>query len=283
MAGVAGSGDDGRVRLGWLLLGRWDRGLPERRAFPKDEAQRIWQRASWWAWRDPWVRRPLIAVWAGWGLLCLAYFALFLFFRPSKATNFRIVLAMQLLTPVVGLLARWLTLSRTRKHVRLEIGTLCPDCGYDLRGGQLDWRTGLADPKTGEFKCPECGAALRRVYVEKGGTGSDPRRKRDSKSHVNHVRPARHAVVRQVAYKVGRSEVLILSEFRVCECCLVDVQTLTLGCGGQVDEQLRSATAGMAARIRGEDGKINPLRAQMSQPDTHDISCRRVTPLLTAA
>jgi hypothetical protein len=61
------------------------------------------------------------------------------------------------------------TLSPTRRHLRLEIGTLCPDRGYDLRGGQLDWRTGLADPKTGRFNCPECGAELRRVYVEEGG------------------------------------------------------------------------------------------------------------------
>jgi hypothetical protein len=105
-------------------------------------------------------------VWVGWGLLCLSYFLMYyLEFRPTVATNFRILVGLQLLLPVAGLLVRWLTLSRTRKHVRLEIGTLCPDCGYDLRGGQLDWRTGLANPKTGEFNCPECGAALRRVYA----------------------------------------------------------------------------------------------------------------------
>jgi uncharacterized protein (UPF0212 family) len=172
MAGVAGSGDDGRVRFGWLLLGRWDRGLPELRAFPKDEARRIWERADWWAWQDPWVRRPVVAVWVGWGLLCAAYLGLaFLGLRPTFATHLRILVGLQLLLPVAILLARWLTLSRTRKHVRLEIGTVCPECGYDLRGGQLDWRTGLVDPKTGEFNCPECGAALRRVYVEEESDG----------------------------------------------------------------------------------------------------------------
>ena len=173
MGDVAESGDDGRVRLGWFLLGRWDRALPELRAFPKDEANRIWQRAAWWARRDPWVSWPGIAVWVTWTLLWVAFALLQWGFRPSFGTNFRITLAILLLIPLVVLLERWLTLPRTRKHLRLEIGTLCPECGYDLRGGQLDWRTGLADPKTGEFNCPECGAALRRVYVEEDREGDE--------------------------------------------------------------------------------------------------------------
>ena len=167
MDAVAESGDDERVRIGWLMLGRWDRALPELRAFPRAHAQRIWQRAWEWARRDPWVRWPFLVVYAGWVLVSAGTLALLLLgYLPSAQTTFQILMGLQLSFPAAVLLVRWLTFARTRKHVRLEIGTLCPDCGYDLRGGQLDWRTGLADPKTGQFNCPECGVALRRVYVE---------------------------------------------------------------------------------------------------------------------
>ena len=151
------------------LVGRWDRALPELRALPREEARRIFERANRWAIRDPRVRRPAIAVWGAWTLLWLAYLTRPCFgFDTSSATTIRFFVAPLLLFLVAKWLERCLTLSPTRRHIRLEIGTLCPDCGYDLRGGQLDWRTGLADPKTGRFNCPECGAGLWRVYVEEG-------------------------------------------------------------------------------------------------------------------
>jgi hypothetical protein len=163
MSRVGETADDGRVQWRWLLLGHMARALPELRRFPEEEAERIWARAVGRGRGDPRVRWGWIAAWIVVGVVCVGALVASLNGRRNLLAHVMFVFLCAMFISLVGVATRLLTLYRMRWHLRLEIGTLCPACGYDLGGGHLDLRTGLADAQTGLFQCPECGMALRRV------------------------------------------------------------------------------------------------------------------------